>query len=304
MSDGAGADPSGGSAGDEPAGHDPDWFTPYEERVYPLAVFIGELRADLFPESLEFDADPMGAVEKRTLDCMTAQGFRYEIVDWAAIDAEIDAAMPSLAEEDFMPVWGYGVAFGLGAPQVIEHSYVDPNEAIQEGLSASELEAWRDQLVQCRSQASAELDRPAIILTWALRGDMEALQERVDSDPRVVKAGAEWSRCMAERGHSYVNQEEIFAYLDTIADPLQARLFALGGPDQIDDAYQADLDALRAIEVEIAVADLQCKKRLEQVIYEVTVEHEQRFVDENQDRLALLLEELPTMTVPAEIWWR
>jgi len=303
VSDVEGADSSVGSAGDEPAGGDPEWFTPYEERVYPLAAFIGELRADLFPESVEFDADPMGATEAMTHDCMTAQGFRYEIVDWAAIDAEIDAAMPSLAEKDFMPTWGYGVAFSLGAPQVIEHSYVDPNDAIQDGLSDSEREAWLDQLGECYSRASAEIDRPSIV-GWALENDRESLREGVYADSRVVEAGAEWSRCMTEQGHHYASEEEIFDYLDSIAGPLEERVRAQGGRDHIGAVLQADLDALKAIEVEIATADLSCKKRLEQVIYEVTVEHEQRFLDENQDRLALLREEIPTMTIPVDFWWR
>lgn len=53
-----------------------------------------------------------------------------------------------------------------------------------------------------------------------------------------------------------------------------------------------------AIEIEIAVADLACKTPLDQTEYKVRVEHQQRFLDDNQDRLALLRYELPTMTMP------
>ncbi len=297
------ADPDGADLDDvDPEGGDalagePEWFTPYEERDYPLSAFIGELRAELFPEQEAVSSDRTAVREKMTLECMTEQGFRYEVVNYAAINAEIDAAMPSLAAEDVMPTLGYGMAFSLGPPMVIESSYVDPNDAIKAGLSADELEAWDQQRSQCRREASAWLDEPGIVRR-AFDKDSKALRERIDADPRVVAAHAGWSGCMAQPGHRYDSKHEILEYLGPIADRLQARLQELGGHDRIDAALQADLDALQAIEVEIAVADLACSKRLDQVVYEVTVEHEQRFLDENQDRLALLREELPTMTIP------
>ena len=283
--------------GDDDDDGEPEWFTPYEERVYPLSAFIGELEAELFPEQEAVSSDRVVVKEQMIFDCMTEQGFRYEVVDYAAIEA----AMPSLDEEDVMSTLGYGMAFSLGPPMVIESSYVDPNDAIKAGLSADELEAWDQQRSQCRREASAWLDEPGIVRR-AFDKDSKALMERIDADPRVVAAHAGWSECMAQHGHRYDSKHEIFEYLGPIADRLQARLQELGGHDRIDAALHADLDALQAIEVEIAVADLACSKRLDQVVYEVTVEHEQRFLDENQDRLALLREELPTMTFPPVEW--
>ena len=290
-------DPEGGDADDG----EPEWFTPLEERVYPLSAFIGELAAELFPGSQRFDSDPMAVREQMTLECMTGQGFRYEVMDWAAISAEADAAMPDLAAEDEMAAGGYGFADSLGAPLVFESSYVDPNLAIKAGLSSGELEAWERQYFECVHEAQDEYFESTVIYQ-ALAEDMDALQERIDTDPRVVEAQAGWSACMAEQGHDYLNRDAIWDYLSPIADRLQARLRALSGPEHDDEAYRdaaylADVDALREIEVEIAVADIACRKRLDQVVYEVTVEHEQRFLDENQDRLALLREEIPTMTL-------
>ena len=288
-----GADSDEGDADDG----DPEWFTPYAERVYPLAAFFGELEAEMFPEQHAAPDEPMVAIEEKTLECMTEQGFRYEVVDWAAIDAEYEAAMPSVSDEEIMTTGGYGFADSLGVPQVIESSYVDPNDAIKAGLSARELEAWERQWGVCFDRASAWFGEPGIV-HYVLWEDRQALRERIDADPRIVKAQAAWSGCMAEHGHNYASQDEIGEFLDGIASPLHDRLGELGGYEHIDAAYQADLDALLAIEVEIAIADVACSKRLDQVIYEVTVEHEQRFLDENQDRLALLREELPTVTYP------
>ncbi len=297
-----GADPELSDADDG----EPEWFTPYEERVYPLSAFIGELEAELFPEQHAASSEPMVAKEAMTLECMTEQGFRYEVVDYAAIEADIDAARPRMSDEEVMTTQGYGFAASLGVPHVTESSYVDPNDAIKAGLSAEELEAWERQWVVCRLRADAWFDSPGIVhnVLWE---DRQALRERIDADPRVVEAHAAWSGCMAERGHNYVTQDEIGEYLDGIASPLLDRLRALGGPDHIDAAFQADLDALLAIEVEIAAADVACSKRLDQVVYEATRDHQQRFVDENQDRLALLREEIPTMTVPIpppEVIWQ
>ncbi len=302
-----GADPDGGDPErDDADDGEPEWFTPYEERVYPLSAFIGELEADLFPEQHAAASEPMVAIEEKTLECMTEQGFRYEVVDWAAIDAEYEAAMPSVSDEEIMTTGGYGFADSLGVPQVIESSYVDPNDAIKAGLSASELEAWEQYYAVCAIRANAWFDSPGIVHS-VLWEDRQALRARIDADPRVAEAQAGWSECMAEHGHSYVSQDEIGEYLDGIAGPLQERLRALGGHEHIDAAFQADLDALLAIEVEIAAADVACSKRLDQVVYEATVDHQQRFVDENEDRLALLREELPTMTVPIpspEDYWQ
>lgn len=268
-----------------------------EQPVSPLSEFIRTLASDAFPETQKFSPDPMAVVEDMVYDCMTAQGFRYEVVDWAAIDAEIDAALPNMAYEESLTSSGYGFAESLDAPEAFETSYVDPNEAIKAGLSEDELEAWERQWGECFDTAAAERDRSQVIY-FALQDDMAALRERINSDPRVVAATAGWSSCMADHGHSYTSTEELLAYLDGIADPLQDRLVALGGHDNIDAAFQADLDALMSIEIEIARADVVCSRRLDQVVNEVKIEHEQRFLDENEDRLALLREELPTMTVP------
>lgn len=294
----ASEDDSGGEAGSTASSeNEAEWFTPYEERVSPLAEFIGELTEEVFPETLQLHLDPMAALEEMTYSCMTTQGFRYEMVDWSAINAEIEASLPDLTDEEVMTRWGYGFADSLDAPEVIETTYVDPNDAIKAGLSPGELQDWERQWEECHGRADAELDRP-LVITWALRDDKMALRDQISSDPRVVRAVVGWSDCMAEQGHRYANRDEIFAYLDGIASALQDRLMALGGHGNIDAAFQAELDALLAMEVEIATADVACKKRLEQVIYEVTVEHEQRFLDDHEDRLALLREELPTMTMP------
>jgi len=290
--DGAGEPADGAANGD-------DGFTPYDERVYPLSEFVGELVDELFPG--HDDEHPMVVIENSTHACMTGQGFRYAMIDWLAMEAEGKAKTPLVSDEEYMTANGYGAADSLDAPEVpFEYDYVDPNIAIRDSLSEGELDAWWAREDECRTEAQNEIMRPGLV-RWALQEDRQRLREAVDADPRVAAAWGEWAACMAARGHQYASRDEIFAYLDRFAGPLRARLLEFGGPDNIDPAYQADLDDLKAIEVGIARADLECREPLEQVQYEVEVEHQQRYLDDNEDRLALLRDELPTMTLGGNV---
>lgn len=273
-----------------------DGFTPNDERVYPLRAFVGELTDELFPGW--DDEHPMVVIENSTHACMTGQGFRYTEIDWLAMEAEGRANTPVVSDEEYMTANGYGFADSLDAPEVQhEYKYVDPNEAIRNSLSEGELAAWWSQEGTCRAVAQDEATRHSVV-RWALQDDQQRVNEAVAADPRIAAAIAEWSSCMAAHGHHYADRDELFRYLQGLANPLYERLLAMGHPDELDAAYQADVDALKAIEVKIARADLECREPLEQVQYEVEVEHQQRYLDENQDRLALLREELPTMTLP------
>lgn len=70
---------------------------------------------------------------------------------------------------------------------------------------------------------------------------------------------------------------------------------AAGRPDRIDQELQDDIHAFRNTEIVLATADLECSKARDRVVHEVTVEHQERFLQENKDRLR---QELPTATLP------
>lgn len=199
-----------GSPGDVSNEDPKEGFTPYEERVYPLGTFLNDLRSEVFGDQ-DF-SDPMGSIEDLKHACMTEQGFRYGKIDWAAIDAEFEAATPSLAEEDYIPTRGYGFADSLDAPETTESSYVDPNEEIKDGLTAPELAAWEQQRRECARRAQDEVLGRAGVIRWALRDDLDALDERITADPRLAEAAREWSACMAGFGHHYADRAEIFDY--------------------------------------------------------------------------------------------
>jgi len=42
---------------------------------------------------------------------------------------------------------------------------------------------------------------------------MEDAYERAEADPRFVKAEADWSACMAERGHALASRRDMLKYL-------------------------------------------------------------------------------------------
>ncbi len=261
----------------------------------PLGAFTRGLLLETFSETIEMH--PMVAQDELIYDCMTKEGFQFAPRPWLAEETADRAAQPDQGGE-WVPEMGYGMADALLTPMgPTPSAFRDPNDAIKEGLSESGLTAWNEQYFECYDEAITEVFRPSAAID-ALREITKGLNERIASDPRIAAATAEWSACMAERGHHYSDQDDINAQLNDVFVALMPRVTAAGGPERIDEALRGEIDDLMALEVEVATADFACKEPLEKVRYEVRFEHEERFVEENEDRLALWAAELPTVTHP------
>lgn len=166
-------------------------------------------------------------------------------------------------------------------------------------------------------QASQEL--------WTeLQPEMDAMYERVQADPRIVELDQEWSACMAERGYEYesMNQMQEVVYQD-----FQTRFDEIVGPgggyadpfvgwtqEEIDaffeektqeeiDAFFAeaeqqsrenvDMEALAALqqeEIDLAVADYECRGDYWEVYQEVTEDYEAEFIEANREVLEQIRE--------------
>jgi hypothetical protein len=161
-------------------------------------------------------------------------------------------------------------------------------------------------------------------LWMELNPEMEAMYERVQADPRIVELDEEWSACMAQAGYEY---ESMTQMQEAVYQDFQARFEAIVGPnggyadpfegwsqDEIDaffeektqeeiDAFFAeaedasrenvDMEALAALqqeEIDLAVADFECRGDYYEVYQEVSEEYEAEFVEQNREILEQIRE--------------
>ena len=260
----------------------------------PLDSFLAGLISEDYPAA--YAADPDAVEQDLMYDCMTAEGFRYVRIDRDAEAAGFGPGDVAVDGEEYASAHGYGITRRVGSQGIISSTYVNPNRAITDGLSESEREAWGEQYNECNRLAFEEVRDP-LQLPWnalhAHFGDeLEDMDDRFWADPRITAATAEWSACMAQEGYSFAHEREPIGYLHGLAGPLEERVLAAGGLDHIDADLQAELDALLAQEVDIALADTVCSGPLDEAHSEVRADHQRRFLEEHQDRLALLRAEL------------
>jgi len=148
---------------------------------------------------------------------------------------------------------------------------------------------------------------------------MEAMYEQVQADPRLIELDQEWSGCMAEAGFEY---ESPSAMGEAIYQDLQTRFDAIVGPnggyadpmegwtsEEIDaffaektqeeieaffkEAEQSsqdnvDMEALAALqqeEIDLAVADFECRGDYYEVYQEVAEDYEADFIADNREIL-------------------
>jgi hypothetical protein len=141
--------------------------------------------------------------------------------------------------------------------------------------------------------------------------DLEAIYEQVESDSRILAAQAEWSSCMADKGHTYATQEEMYGYFygdefgegefskqvnELITWPEYDDTVELTEEEMNDPKRwmpQYDIELLQPyIDEEIAVgtANYECSKDSYELWEEVYNDLQQDFLDENMDRLLAFLE--------------
>jgi hypothetical protein len=140
-------------------------------------------------------------------------GYDEESDPWADDpNQEIIEAMDEFEQQEY-----FRVLHG-GEPPIIEET---PWEEI-EAMSPEEQEAFFDEAYRdweptgCMNEAYEEAygGGEADMAFWDEFGeDFEEFWTRADADPRIVEAQAGWSACMAEKGHDFADQEEMYTYL-------------------------------------------------------------------------------------------
>jgi len=221
------------SDGGQALGDDP------EERASRFyQMYFGSTLESSSLEQVEFEQGEAWATENMTAECMRAEGFDYEI---APID--VDNFQPDLSvgmsRTEYARTFGLGIATVERAPLDIE-----PPPAFSK-LSDAEREEFMARLYGpegCAESARAERGKIEKI-AFSYMDRLRILFEEFNSDPRVVAANEDWSRCMTRSGFDFRDQAEMRASIET-------QLFDVGSEE--------DLDRLRSAEIASAVESEAC----------------------------------------------
>jgi hypothetical protein len=120
----------------------------------------------------------------------------------------------------------------------------------------------------------------------------DALDERIGSDPRMVRADERWATCMASAGYRFESAGEIEDHItkrmERIVGPLPGPL-ATGPPAGVKPRPydRAALAALQRDEIAAARAEYACeRKHIAPVEAVVRPEYEARFREQNENLIA------------------
>jgi len=253
------------------------------------------------------------AVQDAIRECMAAEGFEYIPVDVSG--AGIRIARPGdRPDPEFRAQFGYGVTTNLDR-ELDGNAPDDPNAEIRDSLSESDREAYDRALhgrlaeqfdggevnirigpggrisggedgeeitpedAGCFGQAQASVRDEAF--DPEVGRQLMDMEQRIESDPRMVEATRAWSSCMRDAGFDYASPRDI-------VDALMERLEALRGPDDENGnptGDEAGLARLQDEERATARADDECwDEHLREVEAEVRAEYEDELLDELAER--------------------
>jgi hypothetical protein len=258
-------------------------------------------------DQLGFDQAGILARESRVEgaigQCMKNEGFDYVPIDPFAQRAAV-VGSSRLSDEDFLNQFGYGIStlWGRGTSQG------NPNQRLRATLPPADRRAYDralwgentgatfaeavdtghfDRLGGCTLKATEAVFGGAQVLTQ-LQGKLDALDERILQDQRMVKALEGWSSCMAAAGYRYEDPDEIDADLfkrtEKIVGPLPGQFATGPAAGEKPRPYDhAALAKLQREEVSIARADFSCEqKKIQPVESVVRPEYEARFREQNR----------------------
>ena len=200
-------------------------------------------------------------VQELIAECMTREGFEYIAVT-RPFD---DFGFGGPEDVEFAADFGFGITtfYGETEPPWFQDDWINPNQAIVEGLSESERNAYYDTLhgssfssggfgfdtdsatatavdgsdseeevvvdsgfEGCSGQAYEEVYAFEDLQEVYEQLDLSSLYERVEADPRAAKIYAEWSECMAERGYDYEGPDTLY---ESVYTEFQERLEEIVG---------------------------------------------------------------------------
>ena len=297
---------------------------PEEPELGPLDKIFQDIYGDWDEE--QGQAQQM-RVEEIVAECMAEQGFEYIPVDYSQqgftmTSEDLDVEWGS---REFAEKYGYGATtdpWGNEAAMAEppDQEWVDPNQDYVMSMSETEQAAYYSALygdqdypeegeedewvydwttAGCQGRAQHEVYESAPGLDdetyQALMEEMNTMWEGIMSDPRLTELNALWATCMSEAGHpgfASVDdaQNSIYDQLNGVWDTAYADIPPDAGEGEWA-AAQSRVDDLMAaitpLEIELAVADFDCREEVDyvKVQQDVNAELQQRFYDAHKDEL-------------------
>ena len=300
-----------GSEGDDTGSSDS------AEQESPLSEYLNAAYGgDLSPEEQEEKfAEQQRQTEELVAQCMQEEGFEYTpATDTGASFSSGEDTEWKPDDREWVAQYGYGAVkspFSEEPPP--EEEYVDPNADYVASLSESEQMAFYEALYGPQPDEEEMSEGGEIEYDWTQAGCQGAAQHEVAGEdpsqseefkplfdainelysdtaswPGMAELDAEWATCMEDAGQGghanpmeaqnsiYDEMNKVYEDVGMSEDPT-----APGEPDQ------AAMDALAEREVELALADLDCR---EEIDYrdrhaEITREVEQQFIDDHKAEL-------------------
>ena len=202
---------------------------------------VSTSRDDFNPRAMEME------VQEKIAECMTAEGWDYKPYVSASVTGGL--GFSEYDEEEYRKTYGFGIATqSLLHEERLKSQEndkaADPNAEITKGLSDDERAAYNtalhgepiSELTEEELEAMTEEERAEYNARQSGAGGgcygeawsqvvpddgffeefgdaLEDVYKRASADPRVVKVEADWSACMAERGHAFASQLEMQQYL-------------------------------------------------------------------------------------------
>lgn len=283
----------------------------------PVAELFGIPVSD--PDALSDQTTQLQAeAERQTAECMRAQGFEYQPVDYSRL-GELGSAI-AVEGKKFAEDYGFGIATSIGGTfEEVDDLFKDPNQDYVSALSEGEQEAYYNALVGgsltidsfdetqefepagCSGEAY-ETAFGSFAKLDAFDGELSAMDEQIQSDHRVVEANASWAACMFDRGYGYTNVDGARADIERRYDELvrndtgagfpagpaeavgdgeeDGAVMIMGGPI-FSPETQAKVDELAVEERSVALASWECEQPIRKLLDEVRIEYELRFVEQH-----------------------
>jgi len=285
------------------------------EKSSPLSEYFGALYGgDLSPEeqAARF-AEQDRAREELIATCMQEAGFDYiPNVQPASLSPGADEYEPD--DREWVAQYGYGIldSPGRNDDSAPGEEYVDANADHVDSLSESERAAWSEALHgPSEPEDAAAAEDGSYEYDWTTAGCFGAAQHEIDGDdpasdekhkpvmdalnefysglqsvPELADLDAEWSSCLSDAG--YPGFATRYDAIGSISEEITAIHETAGvapvGPTD------PTFVALKEKEIELALADLECREKTgyTAAFEKVQNELEQRFIDDHRAELEAL----------------
>jgi len=252
-------------------------------------------------------------VEELVAACMADEGFEYLPVDHSQNMSFMDD-MEERNTEEWVAANGWGMVQTeeeMKEQQAEAEEFVDPNQPYVQSLSPSEQEAYFATLYGAPPSEEEMTEDGAVEYNWEDGGcqgaanhevqgdsywederfaglveDMNALWQDLPKQPEIVELNRQWSECMADAGHP--DFELRWDAQTSISDEMNA---FWEGQENPEGPGADELKALKEKEIELALADFRCAKKLDYDTTQFRAQFalEEQFIEDHQAELDELL---------------